>query len=469
MAGIGFSLRATALRGGYFARARSLGSAGIVSSGPWLLAMLGLLVARRAGSTGLAGDGSFDQFHVAVTWILACSLVWTSPLQWMFTRFVADRDYLRERDRILPNVFGALAWTSAGSAVLACGLSVLFHGETIVLRVLLGTAFVCACDVWLVVIVLASLRQHGAVLACFGTGYAITAGACALSAQRGLEALLAGFALGQASLLFSGLVAIVRCLPRPARGGDIEFGFLRRRAVFPELGFAGLAFNLGCFADELVFWLDPGTSRPVLGVLRASSMYDLPSFAASACMIPGTTVFLVHVETELAERQRAFFDAVLAGATLQQLRRLAVLFADAARSGTAALLRTQAATWLACVAFGSAYLRWLSGEGAASLELHLPLLHLTALAVALQMLVSAVLNMLFYLDRRRCALQLCLFLCASNAGLSWLTLRSVPSYYGYGHAVAMAVTCVWGLSLLNRAFANLVRDTFMLQPGTSQS
>jgi uncharacterized membrane protein len=468
MAGIGFSLRATAFNGGYLARARSLGAAGVVSSGPWLLATLGLLVVRRAGSTSSAGDGRFDQFHVCVTWILAGSLVWTSPLQLMFTRFVADRDYLRERDRILPNVLGALALTSAGSAVLACGLSVLFRGETIALRVLLGTAFVCACDVWMVVLLLASLRQHGAVLACFGAGYATTAVACALWAQRGVEGLLAGFALGQASLLFSGLIVIARCLPRSVRGDGIELGFLRRGAMFPELGVAGLAFNLGCVADELVFWLDPGTSRPVVGVLRASSMYDLPSFAASACLIPGTTVFLVHVETELAERQRAFFDAVLAGATLQQLQGLADLLAVAARSGIAALLRTQAATWLACVTFGSAYLRWLSGEGAASLDLHLPLLHLTALAVALQMLVSAVLSMLFYLDRRRSALALCLLLCASNAGLSWLTLRCGPAYYGCGHAVAMGVTCVWGLSLLNRAVANLVRDTFMLQPGTSQ-
>jgi uncharacterized membrane protein len=84
------------------------------------------------------------------------------------------------------------------------------------------------------------------------------------------------------------------------------------------------------------------------------------------------------------------------------------------------------------------------------------------------MVVSAVLSMLFYLDRRRCALALCLLLCASNASLSWLTLRAGPAYYGYGHAVAMGVTCVWGLSLLNRAYANLVRDTFMLQPGAPQ-
>lgn len=465
MAGIGFSLRASALSGGYLARARGLGAAGVLGSGPWLLAHVGLRVAS-CSSGALAGSAAVEQFHVAVTWILAASLVWTSPLQLMFTRFVADREYLREHDRILPNVFGVVALVSAVSALLALCLLTAFETETLVVRVLLGTAFVCACDAWLVLILLSSLRQHRAVLGCFAAGYATTALGSSLAPHRGLAELLAAFTLGQAVLLFAGLVVIARCLPSPPRD-TIAFEFLAPRAMFLTLGVAGLAFNLGCWADELVFWLDPATSRAVVGPLRASSLYDLPSFAASACLVPGTAVFLVHVETELSERQRAFFNAVLAGATLQQLNELAQLLTDAARSGINALLRTQAATLLACYALARVYLRWLSGDRA-SVDLQAPLFCVTALALGLQVLVSAVLSMLFYLDRRGVALALGLMLCASNAGLSWLTQRWGPVYFGYGHALAMSATCLLGLALLNRAFANLVRDTFMLQPGAAR-
>jgi uncharacterized membrane protein len=383
------------------------------------------------------------------------------------TRFIADREYLRERERVLPNVLGALALVSGSSALLAACLLTAFHGQALLARALLATAFVSACDAWLIIVVLGSLRQHRAVLGCFAAAHAVTLATCSVASHRGLAELLAAFVLGQSTLVFAGLSVIRRCLARDPHRDPVAFDFLEPRAMYLELGLAGLAFNLGCWADELVFWLDPATSRAVLGPLRASGIYDFPSFAAAACLVPGTAVFLVHVETELSERQRAFFDAVLAGATLQQLETLAQLATDAARSGIAALLRTQAATWLVCLALAPVYLRWL-GADRASTDLHVPLFLVTAFALSFQMLLSAVLSMLFYLDRRRIALAVSLLLCASNAGLSWLTQRFSPEYCGYGHAIAMAFTSLVALALLNRAFANLVRDTFMLQPGAAR-
>jgi uncharacterized membrane protein len=464
VAGIGFSLRASGLAGGYLARARSLGAAGVVGAGPWLVASVGLLIVSRSTDSRGADSAVVERFQVSVTWILAASLVWTSPLQLVLTRFIADREYLRERERILPNVLGAMAFVSGASALLAACLLAAFYDQTLLVRASLAAAFVSACDAWLIIVVLGSLRRHRAVLGCFAAGYAVTVAACSLASHRGLAELLTAFVLGQSTLVFAGLSVILRCLSRDPQCDPVAFGFLEPRAMYLELGVTGLAFNLGCWADELVFWLDPATSRTVLGPLRASSIYDLPSFAAAACLVPGTAVFLVHVETELSERQRAFSDAVLAGATLQQLETLAQLWTDAARSGIAVLLRTLAATWLVSLALAPVYLRWLDLDRT-SADLHVPLFSVTAFALSLQMLLSAVLSLLFYLDRRRIALAVGLLLGTSNAGLSWLTQRFSPEYYGYGHAIAMALTSVVALSLLNRAFANLVRDTFMSQPG----
>jgi len=57
-------------------------------------------------------------------------------------------------------------------------------------------------------------------------------------------------------------------------------------------------------------------------------------------------------------------------------------------------------------------------------------------------------------------------LVTSNAGLTWLSQQFGPEYYGYGFALAMAITALAGLWLLSRTFSTLVRDTFMMQPGT---
>jgi uncharacterized membrane protein len=407
---------------------------------------------------------------------MALSLIGTAPFVLAFTRFVADRDYLQQRSQIVPNLVGLLTCTTAGSALVAFVGVGAMSGLSIPTRVLLATGFVAASDAWIVVVVLASLRRHRAVLLCFAVGYGATGVlglicapvASLIGEGARLDVRLASFVLGQACILFLGLVVLARALPRDALAPGVALACLVPNIAFVELGLAGLAFNLGCWVDEFICWLDPLTSLAVLGPLRASPIYDLPSFAASACLIPGTAVFLLHVETELAERQRAFFDAVLDGANLHQLHELAALFAGSARRGIASLVRTQALTWVAFAAFGSTWLRFLSGEDAASIALHEPLFQLTALATAIQMLVSAVLSMLFYLDRRRLALGLSVLVLVANACLCCAARHFGIAALGCGHVLAMTLSCLVGLTLLNRAAGNLVRDTFMLQPAAAE-
>jgi uncharacterized membrane protein len=75
--------------------------------------------------------------------------------------------------------------------------------------------------------------------------------------------------------------------------------------------------------------------------------------------------------------------------------------------------------------------------------------------------------MFFYLDRRRAVTWLTLLLFVSNAVLTWVTQRMGPDLYGYGFALAMALTCLVALVALSRTFQHLVRDTFMRQPVVS--
>jgi polysaccharide biosynthesis protein PelG len=476
MAGIGFSLRHVYSGRGVLGTARSFGGAAIVSCGPSVIASASLLALSRRDGLIEASRPELTQFQTAVTWILAFSLICTAPLVLAFTRFVADREYLRQREQIVPNLLGLLACTTLITAALALAVATTMNGLALSTRVLLVTAFVAASDAWIVVVVLASLRRHRSVLACFAGAYGmagLVASTCAprpdsAHANAALDIRLGSFVLGQACLVFLALAAIGRSLPRRANSHGVAVDCLRPTVVFIELGLAGFAFNLGCWVDEFVCWLDPLTSLPVVGPLRASPIYDLPSFAASACLIPGAAVFLVHVETELAERQRAFFDAVLGGANLNQLQELAELFAATARRGIYSLIRTQALSWAGFAALGSTWLHLLSGEDAASLSLHEPLFQLTALATAMQMLVSAVLSMLFYLDRRRAALGLSALVLAANASFCCMARSFGIAALGCGHVLAMTLACLVGLSLLNRAAGNLVRDTFMLQPAAAE-
>jgi uncharacterized membrane protein len=339
---------------------------------------------------------------------------------------------------------------------LALALWPLFAAETLLFKLALTIAFVVLCQVWLAVLVVQGIRAHRAVLASFAAGYLITFGACLVCARYGAAGLLFGFAVGQASLLFVALAILYQRLPSLY---EVSFGFLQRKALLPELGLIGFAYNLGVWADKLIFWLNPATSRSVLGPFCASEVYDLPIFLAYLTSVPAMAVFLLRVETDFAEHHAAFYSGVRDGATLQRLEMLNAALTGAARRAIVDIVRVQVITLILCSAAGSLLLRAFGIS-----ELHLPLFYIDATGVSLQVVLLAVTSMFFYLDKRREVLVLTLVLLTCNATFTWLSAQLGPLFYGYGFALATGVASLYGILKLDRTFAHLVRDTFMLQP-----
>jgi len=456
MAGIGFSLRALSNRPGYAGMARLYGAAALVSSGPWLLSVTGLLSIALFGRRLGADASAIERFQVCVTWLLAGSLVLSGPLQLQLTRFVADQVYLRQLQRITPNLFGALAAMSGLGLALACAAAPWFERESLAERLLLALSFVTLCNVWIVTSVLTGLRRHWPVLRSFAIGYFCMLVLSVLLVGSGEVGLLLAFELGQASLLVAGLRAITDELGCDA---PFEWVCLRPRALRGELLLAGLFFNLGIWADKLVFWLQPAASRPIAGFFRASDVYDLPIFLAYLGIVPGMAVFLVRVETDFAERHEAFYAAIRGGEPLRRIEPLLEQLVEAVRRALVDIGRTQLVSLLLCLWLGPAL---LAAFGIS--RLHLPLFYVDAVGVLLQVLLLTLISIFFYFDRCRFVAQLCAFFLVSNALASWVSFQLGPRFYGWGFVLAAGLSAAVALVVLNRTLRHLVRDTFLLQP-----
>jgi uncharacterized membrane protein len=87
------------------------------------------------------------------------------------------------------------------------------------------------------------------------------------------------------------------------------------------------------------------------------------------------------------------------------------------------------------------------------------------IGAGLQVVLLGILNVLFYLDRRRLALLLVAAFLVANGLLTALTLYLGPEFFGYGYAGSLLAVCVLGLVVLDRVFERLEYETFMLQPG----
>ncbi|ACB32298.1 putative transmembrane protein [Leptothrix cholodnii SP-6] len=456
MAGIGFELRRLLKRDSYAGLFQAYTYAGIISSGPWVLSIMAILFIGVLSGLVVSPAGQISEFQVAVTWLVMLSLILTGPIQLSFTRWIADRLFEHKDALIAPNFVGVLLVVVLASGVLGQALvPPLFPDQSNLFRATFSCALVVLSCIWVATIFLSGLKQYKTIVAMFALGYGLTVVAALALRHYGLEGLLMGFLIGQCVLLGGMLVLILRTLPSLRL---IAFDFLRPGAMYVELVWVGLFFNLGVWADKLVFWFSPEVSESIIGPLRASVIYDLPSFLAYLSIIPGMAVFLVRIETDFVEYYDRFYNAVREGGSLDHIQHMRNQMVFTIRQGLYEILKIQGITVLLVIVAGPALLRLIGIS-----PLYLPLLYLHVVAAGLQVVLLGVLNVFFYLDQRRVVLGLTAMLVVLNVGLTALSVQLGVLYFGYGVALAMMFTVLAAMLVLETKLRTLEFETFMMQ------
>ncbi|TDR73620.1 exopolysaccharide Pel transporter PelG [Paludibacterium purpuratum] len=456
MAGIGFELRRMLRRDSLAGLLQAYAYAGLISAGPWMLSIVGILLIGVLSLPFVVPTALIAQFQVSVTYLIACSLVLTGPLQLAFTRFTADQMYGKRVDLVLSNFHGVVLVTNA--TALALGVPTvlwLFHGQPGSYRLFMLSGFIILANIWISAIFLSGLKRYMHILLVFLIGYGATVVGSLTLNTHGLEGLLAGFVLGQAVLLFGLLLLIYREFPGRL---FISFEMFRREGRHTALMWIGLMYNLGLWIDKLMFWYAPGTGQQVIGPLHASLIYDMPVFLAYLAIIPGMAVFLMRIETDFVEYYDAFYSAVREGASLQHIENVRNGMVDALRTGLYEIVKVQSIAAILLFASGAELLHWLGIS-----VLYLPLLQVDVIAASLQVVFLGVINVFFYLDRRRVVLAATGGFLLLNVALTALTLELNPAWYGYGFAGAMLISVVIGIALLDYKLERLEYETYMLQ------
>ncbi len=456
MAGIGFELRKLLKRDSLLGLVQAYAYAGIISSGPWVLSILGILIIGVMSVAVVVPEFLITQFQVSVTYIIAVSLVLTGIVQLAFTRFTADRFFEKRQEMILPNFNGLMLGVTTVSGLLGSAVILfLFQGESLLYRLLMLTGFVTVSNIWVATIFLSGMKEYKAILVLFAVGYGLTVLLAIMMRGLGLEGLLAGFVLGQFALLLGMIVLILRNYPS---SHFISFDFLRPRYLYPTLVAVGFFYNLGIWLDKFMFWAWPDTSQQIIGPLRASVIYDIPVFLAYLSIIPGMAVFLVKMETDFVEYYDRFYDAVRSGGSLELIEEMRNEMVYIVRQGIWQIIKIQTLAALVLLVVSDALLGALKIS-----DLYLPLLFVNLVSASLQVVFLGLLNVFFYLDKRRVVLGLTGGFVLLNGVFTGATLWLGPKFYGYGFALALLVSIMLAMWLLDRKLESLEYDTFMLQ------
>lgn len=454
MAGIGFELRRILKKNTLLSYLEAYSLAAIIGSGPWVLSILALMLIGILSFGRVFPTDLIIQFLVLVTYLMAGSLILSGLFQLMLTRFISDRVFQNEEHKVTPNLLGCMLVMSLGALVIGAGLlSISSLAANIKMSML--TAFVVLCNLWLIIVFLSGMKQYYRIVLTLLGGYSLMVLTTWLMPPLGLFGLLAIFVSSQAIIAFTLLFFILRHYPSDQL---IAFDFLKRRNAFISLALCGLFYNLGVWVDKFVFWFSIETSFIVIDIFRASYIYDLPIFIAYLAIIPGMAVFMLHMETDFAAANEQFYKTVREGGTLESIFLLKDKMVLACKNSLYQIFKIQGLTLALLLLWSEEILRLLKIDLA-----YLHLLYVDLVGVSLQVIVMAILNVMFYLDKRYQALILILVMTVANLSLSLFSIDLGLAFYGYGFAFAMLISTLLGLVMLNRQFDKLEYQTFMLQ------
>jgi polysaccharide biosynthesis protein PelG len=456
MAGIGFQLKRLLRDNSFLGFLRAYSYAGILTSGPWLLAVIAIIII--SGIKRLFPDYATEitQFQVSITYLMAASLCFSGLLQFSFTRYISDLIFTHNKERIIPNFCAALCLMLATSGIVGIALDYFFFtGQPIIYQFLLVSCFVIFCANWFCSSLLSGLRIYNAILSVFFLGYLATVIFCYVLFPMGLTGLMLGLFMGQ-TLLLVGMIFVVFQYEHSHE--IMDFDFIKPKRMFASLMFVGLFYNMAVWADKVVFWFSPSTGIHILGPLYACPIYDFPIFTAYLTMIPGMAVFLFRLETDFVEHYDTYYHQILNGGTIQAILASRQQMVTAAYSGLLEIAKVQGFMIVLVFLAGQ---RLLVLAGMSPFYIHL--LNIATVAAALQVIFLGILNVLFYLDKRRQAVVLTLLFLLLNIAFTLISIHLGVHYYGYGLAISLLISNAAAFLMLDYDFRHLEYTTFMLR------
>jgi uncharacterized membrane protein len=457
MAGIGFALKKLSSQDNLTSRSLAGGHAILISSGPWLVIIVGLALLHMLGQP-ILDPTDLKIFSILVIYSFALSLVVTSPVSLEATLRVSRIMFQRRFQDVQAVYMAAVFVTTVLS--LVCG-AIVFFG-LIHLPLGLGlAALVCVMQVshlWLAMAFVAAIKQYAAVTSAFAIGLScsIVFGTSAGALGYGPGGMIIGFSIGLCVAFCILNFLILKTFPgqlSPLRDLPSKLRYLRPTSL--TFVAAGACSALAVWIDKLIIWQSNEASAVSEGLLYAAR-YDSPMFMAYLSIVPVMSILVVWLETTFFDNYRHYRDIVHSGGTLRQI--------DEQR---ASLARDSVDTIF------SAFVVQLTISGALALMapflvslLGLPfdaisVLRLALIGAAFHFLFQASCGVILFVQYGKAYFWLQMLFLVGNGLFTYLMLRN-PDYLGMGYVLASMASGILAFAAMRHTLGSLNRLTFVV-------
>ncbi|WOV86826.1 exopolysaccharide Pel transporter PelG [Sporosarcina oncorhynchi] len=462
MAGIGFELRKMFREQGMVNQLKAYAYSSLTTIGPMILSM-GLIVAlQRITATKQMGYANWELYIATVSYCFIFSIVFTSGISMVLTRYTADMLYEKKYSRLMSAYYGALIVMLPIAAVVgALFLSAVSAGW--MYKASAYFFFLLLIIVWIQGVFLSALKDYVRIVRGFAIGsVAAVCSGWVLSRLTTLDSTvtpLISLDIGFLLIVILSNLHFEQRFPRAEQGYYFEYlGYMKKYA---SLFFAGCFVYSGIYLHNFVYWLSPG-GRSIADQFLIMPFYDLPVFYAFLTVLPTFVTFVVSVETAFYEKFRLYYLNIVNGGTIQDIKVAKQQMQKTLMKQVSFLVEVQLLFTILSIALGIKFLPKI-GFTMAQLDLFIIL----SLAYFLFIIFFVLTHILMYFDDRKGVLGISAMFAIFNILFSYWMMN--VGFDGLGMFIASAIAVGLVFARLLYVLRNIDYYTFCSQPITLQT
>ncbi|HIZ22687.1 MAG TPA: exopolysaccharide Pel transporter PelG [Candidatus Blautia faecigallinarum] len=459
MAGVGFELKKLfRSKKGYFQSVKAYTVSAVVTEGPMILNILMLFLMRYLIRIHGATVREQDIFLYTITYITIFSLIFSNTLLMFIDRYISDCIYQKQLKRIMPAFFGLIFWL-----VLIGGLIALIYLFCIPVdnfyRIVNLVQFCIMMIIWAEMAFLSAVKQYTKVM----VGFCASVLVSVLTAMVLLKftplplvmAALISTCLGYLVMMLMFLQQLLVYYP----GGKLNiFQFFPALDKYKILVAIGFFMALGLYAHNFVVWTSEFKNQ-IWDNGVFCTKYDIPIFFATLTISPMLVRFVVSVEVNFYQKYREYFDGILYGGTLEDIRMTKKSLSKTLFREIAQMMEIQFFVTVLCATFLGNYLNRIGLD-----QEQTSIFRILCFGYCLFGLAKCLIILLLYFEDRAGALIGVMCFAGLSALFTWLFLKTEVAYWGSGFLAAAFVTAMYGAFRIRYFLDRLEYKVFLRQP-----
>lgn len=439
MAGIGFELKKLFDKEGIVARVRAYGYASFVVSGPMILGIILLLGVLALAQLDGAARPERELLISLFTYSLLFSLITSSILSVICTRYLADALYRKRKKLILPSFYGSVGLTLVIGGI-GYGTFLFSSGVPFAYQVLSLLFYMTLLVVWMEMNYLTAVSDYknviytfaGAILILFLLGFGLTR----------FTRIDTTIAMLSSAWVSYGLMAVryyALLLQYFPPSNSSPFHFLRWIERYPTLFLLGILLQIGLFGHLIIMWNSP-LEIPVMGLFHGAPTYDVSALIAILSILITSVSFVTSVEIRFYPEYQKYFTLLNHGGNISDIDESEKKMLRILNDEMGYLAVKQVIATIVFLSLGTVILDMLPLGFTSDM---LGIYRILCLGYAFYAMGNSLLLILLYFEDHRGAFQgAFLFALVTNV-LTYLIKDWESSYYGLGFLLGSAVFALY--------------------------